>query len=133
MQLTPHFHLTELTTSQTAARLRIDNSPPGDVLENLKRTAELLEEVRAILGRPILISSGYRSPAVNRAVGGVANSAHTAGQAADFTCPGYGSVYEVWRRIARSDVRFDQNINEFGSWVHLAWAENNRQQTFLIA
>lgn len=132
MLLTPHFHLTEFTTSQTAARSKIDNTPTGDVLENLKRTAEMLEVVRGLLGCPILISSGYRSPALNRAVGGVWNSAHVVGKAADFTAPGYGNVVRVWRAIERSGLRFDQNINEFGAWVHLAWGDTNRQQTFMI-
>lgn len=60
MRISPNFDLSEFTTSQTAARLGISNVPPGYVIENLAKTAELLEEVRKVLGKPILISSGYR-------------------------------------------------------------------------
>lgn len=132
MSLTPHFTLDELTASQTAARLGLDNTPPPEMVAALKRTAELLEEVRALLGKPVLVSSGYRSPAVNRAVGGAANSAHMLGCAADFSSPSFGSPIDICRAIARSDIAFDQLIHEFRAWVHIAWAPNPRKMVLTV-
>ena len=94
--LTPHFTLDEFTASQTAARMGLPNMPSGQEMANLQRTAETMEKVRTILGdKPVLISSGYRSPAVNAAVGGASNSAHMSGLAVDFTAPGFGSPLDI--------------------------------------
>ncbi|MCA0247698.1 MAG: DUF882 domain-containing protein [Proteobacteria bacterium] len=132
MKLTPHFTLAELTHSQTAARLGIDNTPAPEMVDALRKTAELLERVRALLGKPILVSSGYRSPLVNRAVGGAAQSAHMLGCAADFSCPGFGSPLEICRAIASSDISFDQLIHEYRAWAHIAWAPLPRRQVLTI-
>ncbi|WP_175689711.1 D-Ala-D-Ala carboxypeptidase family metallohydrolase [Burkholderia anthina] len=131
MNLTDHFALSEMTQSETASRRGIDNSPPLAIVENLKRTAQTLEQVRSLLGaKPILISSGYRSPALNKAVGGASNSAHVQGLAADFTCPGYGSPLAICKRLVDARVEFDQLIQE-GTWVHIGLApagQRPRQQ-----
>lgn len=132
MNLTPHFTLDELTASQAAARLGLDNTPPAEMVAALKRTAQLLEEVRTLLGKPVLVSSGYRSPAVNRAVGGAANSAHMLGCAADFSCPSFGSPLDICREIVRSNIAFDQLIHEFRAWVHIAWAPTPRNMVLTI-
>lgn len=119
MMLSKHFHLSEFTTSQKAARQRLDNTPSWAITGNLERLAATMEKVRPLLGnKPILITSGYRSPAVNRAVGGSRTSAHMRGEAADFICPGFGTPLEICRAIAASDIGFDQLIEE-GTWVHL--------------
>jgi zinc D-Ala-D-Ala carboxypeptidase len=121
-RLTDHFTLEELTQSETAARRRIDNTPSSTIVENLTRTAQTLEQVRTLLGaRPVQVSSGYRSPALNAAVGGAASSAHMTGLAADFICPGFGSPLEICRKIAASNITFDQLIQE-GTWVHIGLA-----------
>lgn len=121
--LTQHFTLQELIFSQTAARKGIDNTPTQAIIQNLRRTAEQLEVVRTLLGgKPILISSGYRCPALNAAVGGSKNSSHMLGLAVDFTCPAFGSVFETAKAIAESDIDFDQLIYEFGTWVHLGFS-----------
>jgi zinc D-Ala-D-Ala carboxypeptidase len=136
MKLTEHFALDESVVSQTAARLGIDNTPPPEIVDNLRKTAELLEQVRKALRAPILITSGYRCRELNRAVGGVARfvngkeilSAHTSGQAADFRCPGAGSPKSVAMMInGTPGIAFDQLIYEFDSWVHIAWATPNRR------
>lgn len=119
MILTPNFTLEEMTHSELAVRRGIENKPPADVLPRLIRTAQLLEQVRAMLGVPLIINSGYRCPEVNRAVGGSAVSAHCEGRAADFIAPTYGTPEDVARRIARSNLSFDQLIFE-GTWVHIA-------------
>lgn len=130
-RLTDHFSLAELTQSETAARRGINNTPAPAVVDALTRTAQTLEQVRTLLGsRPVLVSSGYRSPALNAAVGGAPNSAHMLGLAADFSCPGFGSPLEVCRKLAASGLVFDQLIQE-GTWVHLGLApagQKPRQQ-----
>lgn len=127
MYLTANFSFAELTASQTAARRGIDNTPPDDVLDNMRALASLLEDVRRLLGKPISISSGYRSPALNTAIGGSANSQHCKGQAADFICPKFGTPYDVADAIARSNIAFDQLIYE-GTWCHISWSETPRHE-----
>ena len=123
--LSPNFYLDEFTFSQTAARLGIDNAPDARILKNLQRLAASLEQVRGTLGNlPILISSGYRSATLNRAIGGAPNSAHMDGLAVDFTCPRFGSVLATARAVAKSNILFDQVILEYGRWVRLGIAED---------
>jgi zinc D-Ala-D-Ala carboxypeptidase len=123
-QLTEHFALSEFTDSQTAARRGIDNVPPLGTPEraNLQRTAEVMEEVRALLGgHPILISSGYRNAWVNSAVGGSKNSAHLSGLAVDFSCPGFGTPLAICKHLHPhlKKLGIDQLIHEYATWVHL--------------
>ena len=107
-KLSEHFTLEELTFSATAQRKQIDNKPPAEVLENMKRLAAGLEEVRAALGnKPMRINSGYRSPKLNRAVGGARLSAHMAGYAADFVCPDFGSPLKIVKALAATGIQFD--------------------------
>jgi zinc D-Ala-D-Ala carboxypeptidase len=118
MKLSPNFTLDELTFSETAARQDIDNAPSPGVIENLKLVAATLEQIRELVGRPITVSSGYRSLALNKAVGGSGNSAHTFGLAADINCPGVkpGALAHI---IKASNIEFDQLILEFDRWVHI--------------
>lgn len=133
MWLSPHFTLDELTLSETAERLGLDNKPGADVLANLKRTAMGLEGVRVRLGgAPIIVSSGYRAPAVNRAIGGSANSQHMTGQAADFTSPRFGTPRQIVDALVDSDVPYDQLILEFGRWVHISFADSPRRMALII-
>jgi hypothetical protein len=126
--LSDHFSLEELILSQTAAREGIDNNPPADIVKNLRKLANTLEKIRSLLGNvPILVSSGYRSPKLNLAVGGSKNSAHMSGLAADFTAPSFGTVMQVARKISTSDIAFDQLIYEFGSWVHIGLASDSAE------
>ena len=118
-KLSEHFTLEEMILSQTAARKDIDNTPTPAIVANLRLTVATLEEIRTLLGVPILVSSGYRSPALNKAVGGSKTSAHMQGLAADFTAPGFGTVLQVARKISASEIAYDQLIYEFGSWVHI--------------
>lgn len=133
MNLSPHFTLAEMTVSQTAARRGIDNTPPPEVVARLRKTAQGMEGVRVVLGgAPILISSGYRSPAVNSAVGGAKSSQHMTGEAVDFTAPRFGSVVDVFDAIRRSGIKYDQLIQEFGSWVHISFSDKPRGQALII-
>lgn len=119
MNLSYNFTLEELTASDAAARRGLDNQPTPEHLENLKRLASFLEEVRALFGKPILINSAYRSKEVNDAVGGSKNSQHCLGCAADIRIPGM-TPKEVVTIIVNSKLRFDQVIEEFGSWTHIS-------------
>lgn len=119
MLITPHFALEELIASQIAARAGLDNTPTPEVLGNLRLLCQVLEQVRGIFGRPVIVSSGYRSEAVNMRVGGAPGSQHVKGLAADFTVLGIDSR-EVVRQVSQTDLAFDQLILEFDSWVHLS-------------
>ena len=127
MKLSPHFTLVEMTQSQTATRLGIDNNPPKSVIVNLRQLVDLLEEVRALLGaNSLIISSGYRSPSLNVRVGGASNSAHTEGRAADFICPAYGTPLKICQRISDAGLPFDKLIYE-GKWVHIQIAKSGKE------
>lgn len=133
MQLTAHFSLEELTRSEVAARKGLDNMPPDDLIPVLTRTAQGLERIRTLLGKPIHVNSGYRSPAVNAAVGSKDTSQHLKGEAADIVCPGM-TPRELAQVVA--DNRFalsaDQVILEFNSWVHVSFTENPRHAILTI-
>src|SRR5574343_388184 len=111
MNLSNNFTLEELVFSQTAERHGLDNTPRKGIFSNLVNTAENMEKVRSVLNNyPIVISSGYRSPEVNAAVGGSKNSQHMEGRAVDFTCPKFGEPEDIIRAIKRSTIDYDQLI-----------------------
>lgn len=129
MQLSPNFTLVEFTISETASRHGISNEPSVGDIENLKRLAHALEEVRMLLGRPLQITSGYRSPRLNDAIKGSQLSYHTKGLAADFIAPPL-PVIEICRRIEASNIEFDQLIYEY-QWVHLGLAMSAQRRQVL--
>ena len=129
MRLSDHFTLAEMTFSATAARQGISNTPPQAIIDQLTLTADRMEKVRDLLGgKPIRVLSGYRSEAVNRAVGGSASSAHRTGHAVDFTCPEFGTPAQVASHLAKHLTGYDQIIEEFGSWVHIGFGPGQRMQ-----
>ena len=119
MNLSPHFTLDELTASQTAARKGLDNTPNATEVANLVRVAALFEEVRALLNKPILINSGFRSKQVNDAVGSRDTSQHRIGCAADIRVSGM-TPREVVEACIAANIGYDQIIEEFGSWTHIS-------------
>lgn len=130
--LSQHFSEAEMIVSQTAARDHLDNTPSADVLSNLTATCEQMEVIRHLLGdRPILVSSAYRSAAVNAAVGGSSTSGHVEGYACDFTCPGFGTPLAIAEFLV-GKVKFDQLIHEYDSWVHVSFDPQMREQTLTI-
>ncbi|MET3132852.1 zinc D-Ala-D-Ala carboxypeptidase [Oxalobacteraceae bacterium GrIS 1.11] len=131
MQLTANFSLAEMTASQTATRQGIVNTPSQDVIDNLGRVAAVLEQIRALVGAPIHVSSGYRAPALNRAVGGAANSAHVLGLAADITVPSM-TPQQLAKAIKAGGIEFDQLIYE-GTWVHVGLATGAPRNQVLTA
>lgn len=128
MRLGKYFTLAELTRSTTASRLGIENYPASDHLENLKAlVANVLDPLREAIGKPIIISSGYRNPEVNRRVGGVTTSQHATGQAADLTVKGMTPAQII--KVAKGrGIPYDQIIDEFGSWVHVSYGPRHRRQ-----
>jgi zinc D-Ala-D-Ala carboxypeptidase len=131
MQLSKNFSLAELVASQVATRKGIDNTPAPAIVANLTRLAALLEQVRALVGAPIAISSGYRSPALNKSVGGAANSAHVLGLAADISTAKLAPK-ALALLIRQSDIAFDQLIYE-GTWVHIALSASAPRRQVLTA
>lgn len=119
IHITPNFTLAELTASETAARHGWDNTPGPSELANLKRLADLLEQVRALLGKPVLVNSAFRSKRVNDAVGSKDTSQHRLGCAADIRVPGM-TPDQVCRKIIASGIAFHQVIREYDAWVHVS-------------
>jgi hypothetical protein len=117
MLLTPHFTLEELTHTD---HRELDNTPNSSEINNLKRLAEMLEEVKTLLdGKPIMINSAFRSKAVNDAVGSKDTSQHRVGCAADIRVPGL-TPDQVVKAIIGSPIAYDQIIREFDSWTHIS-------------
>ncbi len=132
MQLTANFSLQDLIASDTARERGLDNTPPPETIDHLRRLAEGLEEILGLLASPLDISSAYRSAAVNAAVGGAASSHHLQGWAADIACPGYGAPLDVALAIGASPIRFDTVILEYGRWVHVSFAPAERRRLLSI-
>ena len=120
MNLTPHFTLEELTASEAADRNGWDNTPNEQELANLKRLADFLEQVKAVLGgKPIMVNSAFRSKLVNDSVGSKDSSQHRVGCAADIRVPGM-TPDEVVKAVIASKIGYDQVIREFDRWTHIS-------------
>jgi putative chitinase len=117
MNLTEHFSLEELTHTD---HRQLDNTPNDAELENLKRLAEFLEELKTVLGgKPIMVNSAFRSKAVNDAVGSKDTSQHRIGCAADIRVPSM-TPDQVVKAVLASDLGYDQVIREFDRWTHIS-------------
>lgn len=130
--LTQNFTLEEMLDSQTAVRLGMDEqfSPADSIKQNLTDLCVcVLEPIRALIGSPIRISSGYRCERLNEAIGGASTSQHLKGQAADISCRDL-TVEELYQKIKDSGIVCGQIINEFQHWVHVSYSsvgENKRE------
>ena len=117
MNLSEHFTYDELTHTD---HRDLDNTPNEHELENLKRLASFLEEVKTVLGgKPIMVNSAFRSKAVNDAVGSKDTSQHRIGCAADIRVPGM-TPDEVVKAVIASKIGYDQVIREFDRWTHIS-------------
>jgi zinc D-Ala-D-Ala carboxypeptidase len=138
MKLSNNFELSELVKSQTAVRLGIPNEPNSAQIANLKNLCEkILQPVRDRFGRPLVISSGYRSPLLNSKISGAKTSQHCYGLAADFEIPGIANKdIALW---IRQNLVYDQLILEYYShkdpssgWVHCSYVNQNRFQALIF-
>jgi len=117
MQLSQNFTLDELTHTD---HRELDNTPNDIEINNLKRLAEFLEQVKTVLGgKPVMVNSAFRSKAVNDAVGSKDSSQHRVGCAADIRIPGM-TPDEVVKAIIASGIGYDQVIREFDRWTHIS-------------
>jgi hypothetical protein len=130
MRLGKYFTLEEFVSSQTATRRGIGNTPTPSVLVNLRDLVQnILDPLREQLSQPVVVSSGYRSPALNRAIGGANTSQHVEGQAADIQCPAIGTK-RLFEFLRASELPFDQLIYE-GSWVHVSFGPRHRREVLI--
>jgi len=138
MQLSGHFSLNELTKSQTATRKGIDNTPTPEHIESLTDLClQVLEPTRRHFGKPMVITSGFRSEALCEAIGSKKTSQHAKGMAADFEM--FGEDNKTLAQYIKNNLIFDQLILEFynsidpnSGWVHCSYDKNNNRKQSLI-
>ena len=140
MKLSEHLDLKEVTASDMAKRKGISNEPTPEHLENFKKLAEnIFEPIRKHFGEPIFISSGYRSKALNEAIGGASSSQHCSGEAIDIDMDGRSNKVtnvNVFNFI-KENLNFDQLIWEFGNdtapdWVHVSYESTGKQRKQIL-
>lgn len=140
MKISEHLSLAEVTRSDSAKRKGISNEPTAEHLENFKKLAEnVFEKIRNHFGVPIHISSGYRSKALNDAVGGSKTSQHSTGEAIDIDMDGSsdGVTNVMVFNYIKDNLQFDQLIWEFGTkdspdWVHVSYESSGKQRKQIL-
>ena len=136
MKLSENLSLSEVTRSDSAKRKGISNEPTPEHLENFKKLAEnIFEPIRKHFGKPIHISSGYRSKALNAAIGGSASSQHCTGEAIDIDMDGSsnGITNKMVFDYIKANLNFDQLINEFDyAWVHVSYESTGKQRKQIL-
>ena len=140
-QLAKNFSLEELTASATAKAKKIDNTPTPQVKENLEKLCkEVLQPIRDKYGKAITVTSGYRSPKLNAAVGGVKTSQHVLGQAVDINCTSTSKAYLcnlIKSMIEKKEIKVGQLIWEYGTkqepnWIHVSLPYTNVNQILYL-
>jgi hypothetical protein len=136
MKLSEHLVLSEVTRSDMAKRKGVSNMPTPEHIENFKILAEnIFEPIRKHFGVPIMISSGYRSKELNKAIGGATSSQHLLGQALDLDMDGTpnGVTNKMVFDYIKANLNFDQLINEFDySWVHVSYNPSGKQRKQIL-
>jgi hypothetical protein len=138
MQLSKNLALAEVTRSETAKRRGISNMPTPEHIENFKKLAEnVFQPIRDHFGVPIRISSGYRSAALNKAIGGASSSQHCKGEAIDIDMDGTTITNKQIFDFIKDNVNFDQMIWEFGTdtnpdWVHVSYNSDGAQRKQIL-
>ena len=124
-----NFSISELCKSEKALQNNIKNIPNISQADNmLNLIFYCLQPIRDYLGKPMIISSGFRCPKLNKLAGGVSNSQHLEGKAVDFTVRNE-TVEGIISKIRKFNIEFDQLINEYNKWVHISYNKgNNRRQ-----
>lgn len=140
MKLSEHLDLSEVTRSDSAKRKGISNEPTAEHLENFKKLAEnIFEPIRNHFKVPIHLSSGYRSAALNKAIGGASSSQHCTGEAIDIDMDGSanGVTNKMVFDYIKNNLSFDQLIHEFGTkdapdWVHVSYESTGKQRKQIL-
>jgi zinc D-Ala-D-Ala carboxypeptidase len=138
MQLSKHLALAEVTRSDAAKRKGISNEPTPEHLKNFQLLAEkVFEPIREHFAVPIKISSGYRSAALNKAIGGAASSQHCSGEAIDIDMDGTSITNAQIFNYIKDNLNFDQLIWEFGTkanpdWVHVSYESTGKQRKQIL-
>ena len=138
MQLSTNLSLAEVTRSETAKRKGISNMPTPEHIENFKKLAlNIFQPIREHFGKPIIISSGYRSAELNKAIGGSLSSQHCSGEAIDIDMDGTDITNKQIFDYIKDNLNFDQMIWEFGTdanpdWVHVSFAANRSQRKQIL-
>ena len=131
-----YFSIAELTKSDTARNKKINNHPTEQIESNLNQLIDnILDPLREAYKQPIIVSSGYRCPELNKAVKGAKSSQHVLGQAVDIHTKSNTkeSNKELFDLIKQLKLPFDQLINEYNySWVHVSYSPRNRRQILNI-
>jgi len=131
--MSKYFKLEEFLKSSTALKNKIDNSPSWKIVEHLKELATLLDDIREAWGKPIFINSGFRSPLLNKAVGGVATSGHLYGWTADIRTDGDLVEFAefIYNFLTTNKIKYDELIFEKvkgSTWIHFAYKGLNGRQ-----
>jgi zinc D-Ala-D-Ala carboxypeptidase len=138
MQLSKNLALAEVMRSETAKRRGISNMPTPEHIENFKLLAEnVFQPIRDHFGVPIILSSGYRSKALNTAVGGALSSQHCTGEAIDIDMDGTTVKNADIFNFIKDNLNFDQLIWEFGTndnpdWVHVSYESTGKQRKQIL-
>lgn len=127
-----YFSIKEMTKSNTATAKGIDNTPDQTITDNLTKLIEaVLDPLREWYGKPIIVNSGYRCEALNKAIGGAKSSQHMLGEAADITVGSKEENEKLFDYI-KDNLEFDQLINESDfSWVHVSYREGRLRKQVL--
>lgn len=138
MQLSENLSLAEVMRSETAKRKGVSNMPTPEHIENFKKLAEnIFQPIRKHFAKPIHISSGYRSAALNKAIGGAASSQHCTGEAIDIDMDGTAITNAQVFNYIKDNLNFDQLIWEFGTasnpdWVHVSYESTGKQRKQIL-
>ena len=138
MQLSENLSLAEVMRSETAKRKGVSNMPTPEHIENFKKLAEnIFQPIRKHFGKPIHISSGYRSAALNKAIGGASSSQHCTGEAIDVDMDGTAITNAEIFNYIKNNLSFDQLIWEFGTdknpdWVHVSYESTGKQRKQIL-
>ena len=125
-----YFTIKELCKSATATQKRIDNTPNSEIVNNLEKLVSIiLDPLREAYGKPIRVNSGYRSEALNKAVGGSKTSQHMTGLAADISAGSVAENKKLFELVKKLNLPFDQLIDESKfKWIHVSYREKPRKQ-----
>lgn len=127
-----YFNMSELTHSAVARSLHLDNHPPEEVCLNIEALVEhVLDPARELLGKPLYVSSGYRSARLNQAVGGAVNSQHLRGEAADVyttTADDNRKLFEIMLSLPFDQLIWERGDRVAPAWIHVSYKRNGNNR-----